>query len=300
MVAGGRPLWYIQSFTTFSMLFLTLFFMGVCLSWGSGLRQIMEDPGGHLQDMTPKERQFIVNWSTVLLETVKGANFFVNMGFGLLASAAGVAFSYALYREKVQLIYCKIWFATVCSYTLIWMVTSIVFYVELDEIAGRIHKYIAHLPPPLTTVHKWGKENSGATAIALIAFPVILFLFLSFVAYRLYVKINIYGNSSTDHIATETHPGSWFERQIGAEGGTWEREPTDPMIGTNSQPPLVNAQGDEVSTFSLFRRRQTTSQMGGEEKPFVAAATLVEEEVSRDTVTGGWGSWLEDVFDYTF
>lgn len=303
MVAGGRPLWYLQTFTTGSMFILTIFFMSTCLSWMSGLTKIVEDPGGNLREMPKPDQDIMVKDSRVFLGTLKGGAFYCNVIMGVIGFISGAAFSYLLYRERAKVIYAQVWFGIVCSFSLIWMVTTIVLFVELDELAGRIpQKHVEHVPSPLSTIRKWGKDSSTSTAIGLIAFPVILFLFLSFVAYRLYVKLEVFGNQNPDQIATENRPGSWFERKGGAEGGTWERS-QDP--GESLLVSAVNAQlvyeGEDAGGSLLMRKRKEGGEGDEFKPPRITQAELVQEELrSNEAGGGGWASWLEDVFDYTF
>ena len=284
MPAGGKPLWYIQMFTTFSVLFLTFFFIGTLGSWSSKLKGIIEDPVAGLQDLHLQDsgkHTALIRAITDFHGTISGGTFYVNLLVGLCVGCAGIGFAYLLYKEKIKEVYGLIWLGAVGSFTLIWMVTTVVFYVELDETSGRIPKAFCGadgrspcadvLPFPLSVIHKWGQVNSGMTMQGLVVWPTIAMLFLTFVAYRLHAKLAVFGNVNPDTvIATETKPGSWFDRQENAVGGTWERDPDDEaLLGKDSEePPLTEA--------------------------------VLVDGMRGDSMTGGWAPWLEDVFDYTF
>ena len=275
MAAGGKPLWYLEMFTTFSILFLTIFFVSVVSSWSSGLKKIIADPAENLGDFPEKDRKQLLKNLKYFDESISGASLYCNLIVGFSVGAAGIAFAYLLYKEKIREIFGLVWFGLVSGFTLVWMVTTVVFYVALDEVSGPIPERHANLlSPPLSTIHKWGRTNLGSTIQGLVVWPTVAFLFLSFVAYRLHVKLSIFGNTNPDTVgATETKPGSWFDRKSNAQGGTWERE-TDEV-------PLV--EGEVVS----------------DEAP-LTEAVLVEGQLRSDSMTGGWAPWLEDVFDYTF
>ena len=304
MVAGGRPLWYLELFTTFSTLFLTLFFAGICLSWSSGLAKIVDDPQAQLANYPSNKRHQLAKYCNEFKEILQGGTLISNMVLGLLLVLLGSTFGYLLHRERAKLIYSKIWFAIVSSYTLVWMVTSIVFYTELAELAGRIgDEFGNEVPVPLNTINKWGKDNSTSTVIGLVIWPTLLFLFLSFAAYRLYIKLSVFGNHNPERIATENTPGSWFARQSGAEGGTWERESAlgDPLVKAQAMQDDFPSNGDASDNHDNegtgFAHTDETKRSITQ----VHAPGQVEPKPLRsDSVTSGWGTWLEDVFDYTF
>lgn len=275
--------------TTFAVLFLTVFFVFVMATWRSGITEALENPGEHLSYI-PEERlaRFVKDLGHFNAR-ISGSTFYFPLAVGLVVSAGGTAFGYALYKEKAKESYALIWFGMVCSFTLVWMVTTIIFYVDLTGVAGGFGKKIQdELEAPFTMINSWGKKKAGTTAIALIVGPTIGFLFLSFVAYRLYIKLSIFGNQNPDivGIATETKPGSWFDRQTGAEGGTWQREPDEATVA----PPLLQA--------------NSMASNGGGEQSYERSGTVEEEKppvvLQADNPGGALGTWLEDVFDYTF
>jgi len=284
MVAGGKPLWYLEVFTTVSTLFLTLFFMAVCLSWSTGLGKLINDSESLLSEFPQDRRKKLLDDCSAFREFLLGGTFYSNVLLGLIVSILGGVFGYLMLRERVKVLHSQIWLATVSVYTLVWMVTSIVFFVELEELARTLKKHVEHIPSPLNSIYKWGEENTSSTVIGLVITPTILFLFLSFVAYRLYVKIEIFGNQNPERIATENTPGSWFERQGGAEGGTWERE----SHKIDDDRPLVKAQEDSAEV--------NREDIDGD----ITKEGHLTRSLRADSVSNGWGAWLEDVFDYTF
>ena len=291
MVAGGKPLWYIQVFTTFSAFVLTIVFMSVSLSWSKGLRAVVADPNTTLRTTHLLHIDKVVESAKVLIETLTGVGLYFNVGVGFTVVVAGSLFGFLLYKEKVKPIYSLVWFWLVSAFTLVWMVTSIVFFVEVEETAGRaLMNFDLAGQRPLTAIQNWGHYNSSSTVIGLIVAPTIVFMFLSFVAYRHNTKLLIFGNANPDNVATENTPGSWFDRKAGAEGGTWEREPVE------EEP----AYSDNAQVSGLVQRRSVKLDEDG---AVIAEATMVDEQGlhgRHGSMTGGWGSWVEDVFDYTF
>jgi len=225
--------------------------------------------------------------------TMRGATFWFNLVIGVLATLSGAAFGYLLYKEKVKEIHGLIWFSIVSSFTLVWMITSIIFYCDLESIAQLTKPKNKNDDgdefdvSPLLTIRKWGHDSSSATVQGIVVFPTALFLFLSFVAYRLYSKLQVFGNINPDTVvADETHPASWFERKTGAEGGTWQRESVPAFV------PVVEVIPQDYDGAS-----------GPNEEPLLNSGPKGDQSVDttlhkQGDVSGGWGSWLEDVFDY--
>ena len=98
MVAGGKPLWYIQIFTTVSAFILTIFFMSVCMNWSSGL------DGMPRPDKYPWD-----DWDTLktagfvpFREKLQGSLLWFNLGSGLLTTLGGSLFAYVLYQQKIK------------------------------------------------------------------------------------------------------------------------------------------------------------------------------------------------------
>jgi hypothetical protein len=286
MVAGGKPLWYLQLFTTGSALVLTVFFLSICLSWASGLSDPARPPKYPIEEWDHLLREGIHPFR----ESLSSFMLWCNLGMGLTICACGAAFGYLLYREKTTLLYAHIWFGIVSAFTLVWMVTSIIFYVKTEELAGNLlSDQRQSFTGSLLSVYNWGKTRSGATAIGLIVFPTCLYLFLSFVAYRLSVKIEIYGNENPERATNSLAPGSWVERKAAADGGTWDREETQPLVkaqeGSIHGAVLVESDTEQAAPVATLEEVQEA---------------VIHEDVKEDNVTAGWGSWLEDVFDYTF
>ena len=105
MVAGGKPLWYLQLFTTGGAFVLTVFFLSICFSWSSGLNAPARPP------KYPKDE-----WDHLLREGVDPFRqsltsfmLWINMGVGILISIGGTAFAYLLYREKTTMFYTQVW-----------------------------------------------------------------------------------------------------------------------------------------------------------------------------------------------
>ena len=305
MVAGGKPLWYLELFTTFSTFFLTIFFLWVCLSWSAGISKIVQNPKTELEFYPETNRGKLAKNCSDFLSVLKGGTFYVNLAVGSIVISLGSAMGYLMMREKTNVLYSKIWFGAISSYTLVWMVTSIVFFTEVEELASAIGKNVEHVKPPLTTIYKWGHENKGSTVVGLVVAPTSIFLFLSFVAYRLYAKIEVFGNQNPERIATENTPGSWFERQGGAEGGTWEREP--PNFGGEARQSLVKAQVMNVDGATESNRPIVQFSPDPQTNNDDAMVDIVQESaplenkpLRSDSHTAGLGTWLEDIFDYTF
>jgi hypothetical protein len=121
----------------------------------------------------------------------------------------------------------------------------------------------------------------------LIVFPTAAFIFLTFVSYRLYSKLQVFGNLNPDNIvADENHPASWFERKTGAEGGTWQRDPVPSFV------PVVEVIPQDFDGAGGPTDEPLLPSDAQKEAP---VETAIHQE---GDVTGGWGSWLEDVFDY--
>ena len=305
MVSGGKPLWYLELLTTFSIFFLTVFFAATLASWSSGISEILENPKDHLTTFfAPEKEHDIVKNLAYMKHTITGATFFFNLGMGSVAAVAGTIFGYLLYKEKVKPFYGMVWFVVVCCFTLVWMVTSVIFYVDLEKVAARItplKDYQDDLTSPLSTMREWGKLNKTSTVLGLIVGPTAGFLFLCFVAYRLNSKLEVFGNLNPDNIvADETHPGSWFERKTGAEGGTWQRE-APPQIVEGE--PLMP---EEKVASGLFKKVETATeqsknaQMMDDDVLTTDASPTSDQMVTKEEQQAGWGNWLEDVFDYTF
>ncbi len=306
MVSGGRPLWYLQLFTTGAAFVLTIFFASVCLSWSSGLAEIAKPPK-YPQD---EWDHFIKEGIRPYKDAISSALVWVNLACGLSVVCGGGAFGYLLYRRKVTLLYTKIWFGLVAVFTLVWMISSVVFYVKTEEVAGGVlsdHKQ--SITSPLSSVYSWGKKRSGATVIGLVVFPTCLYLFLTFVAYRLHVKIEIYGNENPENVNRDFAPGTWVERKAAAEGGTWEREEAVPLVvegkeGVTKLDPTGNVTGADPTgapqvVVAISTGENDEQQVVVQSLEEVQQAVLVED-AKTDNMTGGLGSWLEDVFDYTF
>jgi hypothetical protein len=305
MVAGGKPLWYLEMLTTFSIFFLTIFFAGVLGSWSAGLTRVMDNPKEHLENFPEDKIPGLLKNLDFLKQTITGATFYFNLCVGSVAAVAGAGFAYLLYKEKVKAIHGMVWFWTVCAFTIVWMVTSVIFYVDLEEVASRIipkKGELDELNAPISTIRKWGKENSTSTVLGLIVGPTAGFLFLCFVAYRLNSKLEVFGSLNPDMIvADETHPGSWFERKTGAEGGTWQRE-SPPQIVEGQ--PLVE-KGQNGSTNFAVVERVDESVKGREDDALTTDASPISPDQqamisTKEEQQVGWGNWLEDVFDYTF
>jgi hypothetical protein len=290
MVAGGKPLWYIEIFTTGATLIFTIFYASVCASWSGGLAEVLSTPerkppdypnwGHMLKDIKPFQK-----WLTSYM-------LWLNLATGLTVTIAGAAFAYLLLRHKIRLLYSQIWFGLVALFTLVWMVSSIMFFVKTEELAGRVDLDFSNkVPTPLPAILAWGKKRTAATVIGMIVFPTLLYLFLTFVAYRHYVKIEIYGNDDPERINRDYAPGSWVERKGAAEGGTWEREEEE-------SDPLVK-ESEEIEGLRQRRSNGTTPAGTPPDGDAVQEAVLVDS-LRNDSVTKGWGAWLEDVFDYTF
>lgn len=296
MAAGGKPLWYIQIFTTVATFILTVFYMSVCLNWSGGLDGMQRPP------------KYPVDEWEILIETgikpfkatLQGPLLWFNLGSGLLTTLGGAAFGYLLFRQRIRLFYSWIWFGLVGSFTIVWMVTSIIFYVDTEEIARqKIHEeHLQMLPTTLGTVYKWGKGKSAATVIGLIVFPTFLYIFLTFVAYRLYVKLEMFGNEDPERLSRDFRPGSWVERKQAADGGTWDREETAPLV---TPPAELNTAPDSAND-GLRQRRTPPPVQNSNAQPLeeVQEGVLVGGTKRTDSMTGGWGAWLEDVFDYSF
>jgi hypothetical protein len=289
MVSGGKPLWYLEMFTTFSIFVLTIFFSSTLGSWASGLYSILDDP-----EHTKLYTKVYIDYMKDFARTMRGATFYFNLGMGLLATISGAILGYLIYKEKVKHLYGLVWFGIVSSFTLVWMITSVIFYCDLSGIATltKPSKTIEDKDQfdvaPLPTIRRWGHDNSGATVQGLVVFPTAAFLFLSFVAYRLYSKLQVFGNINPDNVvADENHPASWFERKTGAEGGTWQRESAVPAFV-----PIV-----EVIPQDYDGSNEPNDQplLADDVKKQPTAETTIHRQ---GDVTGGWGSWLEDVFDY--
>jgi hypothetical protein len=288
MVAGGKPLWYLQIFTTFSTFIFTIFFASTCINWAGGLDGLSR-PGKYPKDEWEMLTQ---NGIEPFRKKIQGTMLWTNLGMGLLLTLTGSAFAYLLYKQKIKLFYSWIWFGLVSAYTIVWTVTSILFYVETDDLARMIPEDFARsLSSTLATIHSWGKSKGAATIIGLIIFPIFLYLFLSFVAYRLYVKLEVYGNDNPEKRDRDYAPGSWVERKQAADGGTWEREEdeTIPFVAPenkslrNRKMPIV-VEGAEPEGHKLEEVQNGVTGL----------------TVRNDSLGGGWGAWLEDVFDYTF
>jgi len=310
MVAGGKPLWYLEMLTTFSIFFLTVFFAGVLGSWSAGLARVIDNPKEHLDHFSPDQIPSLVKNFQYLRHTITGATFYFNLCVGSVAAISGALFGYLLYKEKVKSIYGMVWFGIVCSFTIVWMVTSVIFYVDLEEVASRIKvktSEVDDLSAPISTIRKWGKDNSTSTVLGLIVGPTAGFLFLCFVAYRLNSKLEVFGNLNPDMIvADETHPGSWFERKTGAEGGTWERESPAQIVEGE---PLMEER--KSGKFPLLQRVEEAVErkqgslreddvLTTDASPVVGGNTDGQEMITKEEQQQGWGNWLEDVFDYTF
>lgn len=303
MVAGGKPLWYIQLFTTFSTLVFTIFFASVCSSWSGGLSDILKDRDAKRPEKF-QEKQWIhllQNYVEPFSKSLTSFLLWFNLGSGLVVVAAGSAFGYLLYRHKIRLLYAQAWFGLVAIHSLMWMVTSIIFYTKTEQFAGQYDgDDKKEVPSPLDTIRNWGKYKSTSTIMGMVIFPTLLYLFLTFVAYRLYVKIEIYGNDDPERINRDFAPGSWVERKGAAEGGTWERED----VGMA----LIKASDDvdDPSTVEGMRQRRIATPQNGTEVeaklvgPDDVQQAVLVDPMRNDSVTGGWGGWLEDVFDYTF
>lgn len=305
MVAGGKPLWYLELFTTFSIFFLTMFFAAVLASWSAGLTRVMEDPKEYLGNFPDDKIPGLLKNLDYLKHTITGATFYFNLCVGSVAAIAGAGFGYLLYKEKVKALYGTVWFWTVCAFTIVWMVTSVIFYVDLEEVASRIipkKGELDELNAPISTIRKWGKDNSTSTVIGLIVGPTAGFLFLCFVAYRLNSKLEVFGSVNPDLIVSdETHPGSWFERKTGAEGGTWQREGPPQIVEGE---PLVEEKRTS-GNFSLFQRTEEAVKSRIQEDDALttdASPTSPDQQLigTKEEQQAGWGNWLEDVFDYTF
>jgi hypothetical protein len=295
MVAGGKPLWYLQIATTASTLILTVFFTATCMSWASGLGEPVKPP------KYPKDE-----WNQLVKERIepfraslKSAMLWINLAVGTAVVAGGAAFGYLMYRSKTKLLYSQIWFGLVAAFTLVWMICSIVFYVNTEELAGNLlSDHRQSLTGSLSSVYRWGKKRSGTTVIGLVIFPTGLYLFLTFVAYRLYSKLEIFGNEAPEKVNREYAPGTWVERSAAAEGGSWERD---------EAAPLVKAQEGEEGAEPTTASQVALIVPGDGEAEEVIVKPLEEvqnavliEDAKTDSMTGGIGSWLEDVFDYTF
>jgi hypothetical protein len=310
MVAGGKPLWYLEMLTTFSIFFLTVFFAGVLGSWSAGLARVIDNPKEHLDHFPPDQIPSLVKNFQYLRHTITGATFYFNLCVGSVAAISGALFGYLLYKEKVKSIYGMVWFGIVCSFTIVWMVTSVIFYVDLEEVASRIKvktSEVDDLSAPISTIRKWGKDNSTSTVLGLIVGPTAGFLFLCFVAYRLNSKLEVFGNLNPDMIVVdETHPGSWFERKTGAEGGTWERESPAQIVEGE---PLMEER--KSGKFPLLQRVEEAVErkqgslreddvLTTDASPVVGGNPDGQEMITKEEQQQGWGNWLEDVFDYTF
>ena len=309
MVSGGKPLWYLQMGTTGATFFFTVFFMGLLVSWAKGIDSILADyeaEGGGQGKRTVEDlgkesklewyphhhRAHFMEFLYDFRRTIRASTLWFNLIPVLVCVAGGVFFAYTLYKTKTRVLYAQVWFGLVSVYALVWMVTSVVLYVDLEELAGEVHKDARELVPnPLRTMLKWGRENTSTTVIMLIVVPTALYLFLSFVAYRLYSKLEVYENEDPDKPATEYAPGSWIERKTAAEGGTWEAV-AEPEILTATMDEEVTVEPAEAP---LLRR---PSLLKEEEK--VQQAELIETKLRDESVSGNIGGWLEDIFDYTF
>ncbi len=291
MVAAGKPLWYLQMATTGAVCLLTLFFISVMASWHSGIDEILEDATHALEKYPEGKRGNLLKYLADFTRRISGSTFYFPLVVGFTVGGLGSAFSYSLYKEKAKELFGLVWFGLVCSFTLVWMVTSIIFYVDVTFIGKKFNKEEAYyLEPPLSTLYSWGRENATGTALWLIVVPTLTFIFLSFASYRLYVKLSVFGNANPDIVgeATETKPGSWFDRQTGAEGGTWQREEEKIVApGSLKQTNVVD------SKTGIIRPEIVVVELD-EKKPVLGAANV-------DQVGGAeLGNWLEDVFDYTF
>ena len=297
MVSGGKPLWIVELFTTFCTFFFAIFFLGIVSSWASGISKEVLAPyqGGkeagdeEIFDWWPKGKPtdgFIVEL-TNFQATLRGWAPYVNLGVGLVTGIAGLVLGYFMYRRRVRVLYAKIWIGLVVTYTMVWMVSAVVTFVDLEEIVsvltvaprsvcGKAPPGACHQPDQyprvLKNLLKWGFDNRGLTIGLFIAFPTLLFSFFSFAAYRLFVKLDLYGNTAPDKPAGEYAPGSWVERQSAAEGGHWSRTESAKLIDSQ----LVDEPGYTKEPSS-------------------------EAHMARDnSMTGGWGQWLDDLFDYRF
>jgi hypothetical protein len=303
MVAGGKPLWYIQIFTTTSTLIFTIFFASVCSSWSGGLSGILADKEAKKPEkFTEGEwKHLLVNYLEPFSKSLSSFLLWANIGTGVLVVAAGAAFGYLLYRHQIRLVYAQAWFGLVAVYSLIWMVTSLLFYVKTEEVAGQYNgERKQEVPPPLDSIRNWGKNRTTSTIVGMVVFPTLLYLFLTFVAYRLYLKLEIYGNDDPERINRDFAPGSWVERKGAAEGGTWEREEVGVIMIKASDDADIQS-GDD----GMRKRRIGNPQNGTEVEAKLVGPEDVQQgvlvdAVQNDSVTGGWGGWLEDVFDYTF
>lgn len=296
MVAGGRPLWYLQLFTTGSTFVFTVFFLSVCSSWASGLNDPARPPKYPKDEWNHLVKEGIGPYK----ESLRSALLWINLIVGLAVVGCGAAFAYLMYKSKTKLLYSQVWFGLIAAFTLVWMLSSIVFYVRTEELAGCVlSDHRESLTGPLSSVYDWGKKRSGATVIGLIVFPTALYLFLTFVAYRLYVKLEIFGNENPEKVSREYAPGTWVERTAAAEGGSWEREEARSLVKEQEgATDAISGNGTQVAVV-------ITSGIGEVEEVVVQPlneiqnAVLVEDS-KTDSMTGGVGSWLEDVFDYTF
>jgi hypothetical protein len=308
MVAGGKPLWYLQVFTTFSTLVFTIFFTSVCLSWSGGLANVSRPKKFPEDDWEATVEAFIIPFRTKLSASL----LWFNLSVGLLTTIGGAIFGYLLYRRRIKLFYSWIWFGLVCAFTIVWMSTSIILSVEVSDLASRFDDpdYEKYLTGSLSSIYSWGKRRSSATIIGLIVFPTILYLFLSFVAYRLYVKLEIFGNENPENLRRDYAPGDWVERKKAAEGGTWHREEESMPLVVKPDIPVPENNETTANTFSSEGMRQRKSPPifegdYGEESNVVSLESVKTNVLTggpnrADSLTDGWGNWLEDVFDYTF
>jgi hypothetical protein len=303
MVAGGKPLWYIQIFTTFSTLVFTVFITSVCSSWASGLSDILADSDTKRPEnfREPEWARLLVNYVEPFRKYLSSYILWLSLGSGLTVFVYGAAFGYLLYRHRVRLFYAQGWFGLVAVYSLIWMATSILFYVKTQEVSEQYNgEGKQEVPPPLDSIRNWGRIRTTATIVGIVVFPTLLYLFLTFAAYRLYVKIEIYGNNDPSRINRDFAPGSWVERKGAADGGTWERDEVGGAV--------IKASDDDdkpASAEGMRQRRTATPQSSVEEEaklvgPEDEQQAVLVKSMRSDSVTGGWGDWLEDVFDYTF
>ena len=297
MVAGGKPLWYLEIFTTGSTLILTIFFVATCISWSGGLDGVTRP------DRFPKDEweSLLKNGIEPFRKSLQGMLLWFNIATGMSTAIAGSAFAYLLYRQKIRVFFSWIWFGLVAAFTIVWMATSIILYVGIDDLARKFPDDLARsFSFPLSSIYRWGKSRSSATIIGLIIFPTVLYLFLTFVAYRLYVKLEIYGNENPEKRHREYAPGSWVERKQAAVGGTWEREEEEnvPLV----KPPEAVS---NIPNKGEIRNRKASpppdnSDSDAKQLVEVQHGVIAGGSARSDSLSGGWGNWLEDVFDYTF
>jgi hypothetical protein len=288
---------YCQFFTTFCVLFFTLFLLGVTLTWNSQLSGLEEsdlkfkDP--YITDHVKRNIHSAV--MAYHSDSLVGINFYINCGVGGITSLLGVLTGFLLYSDRGQPWIGLTWFVTVSLFSLAWMVTSIIFVTDLKEVAEEFETK-APIGAPLLTIFNWGEKRYIATMIGMTVAPTVLFIFCSFVAYRLWGKLQVYQGIDPDTVEKrDVNPGSWFDRPI-VEAGTWQvEEEPEPVVIINEleiddqEIPLVHTPDGSGGTADGLRNRR-------------ASVVAMQQEVGgkqRDSLTGGWGTWLEDIFDYT-